>query len=71
MRPRIRGRIYSQVNLLHRGSVNAGEPYREVLTAHDLQQGRLLAGAQSLVVTHEDDGTFLAVPVGADGAALE
>jgi len=64
------------IDPLHRssvkaGEVNAGEPYREVFTAHDLQQGRLPAGAQSLVVTHEDGGTFLAVPIGADGAALE
>lgn len=59
------------IDPLHRSSVNAGEPYREVLTAHDLQQGRLPAGAQSLVVTHEYGGTFLAVPISDDGAALE
>jgi acetyl-CoA carboxylase biotin carboxylase subunit len=55
----------------HKGSQGNGEPFREVLTANDLQQGRLPAGAQSLVITHEDGGTFLAVPVSADGTALE
>jgi acetyl-CoA carboxylase biotin carboxylase subunit len=56
---------------LHRGPTPSGELYREVVREGEISSGSLPTGAQSVVITHEAGGTFLSVPLAADGTPLE
>jgi acetyl-CoA carboxylase biotin carboxylase subunit len=64
---------------LHRESSPSGEPYREVIDVRDVKEGEqphdavsaAPTGAASIALTHEPGGTFLAVPLAADGTPLD
>lgn len=55
---------------LHKELSHPDSPYKEILGIEALTSGSLPPGAQSVAVTHEQGGTFLAVPLMADGTPL-
>lgn len=55
----------------HRSAESVNQVQREVISRGELEEGRLPPGADALVVTHEIGGTFLAVPITADGTQVD
>lgn len=57
-------------DLQQEGASASGEPYQELLGVGVVRSVDLPAEAKSIALTHEQGGTFLAVPIGADGKPL-